>query len=389
MKVVYANQTPPESWSSAIFLAGPTPRAETTVPSWRPDALQYLEHLGYDGVVFVPEDENGTWQHDYIDQIEWEEMCLHFSDVILFWIPRDLAEMPAFTTNDEWGFWKAKDPMKLVLGTPPNAPKVRYQRYYADKLHIPTHDTLQATCAAAIKKLGDTSNTTRQTGERSVPLHIWRTPSFESWYMNLIDVGNRLDDAKVEWVFRTNNEIPVLFFWILTVDIYISTEDRHKTCEVVIARPDISTILLYERRTPIRDSRIVVVKEFRSPVSNGAGYVLELPGGSSWKAEQDPLEIAIEECHEEVGLHLPPDRFVTHQTRQIAATALAHRAHLFSAELSPAEMEEVAKNAHVVRGVAADTEYTRAIVMTYGELLDSTNVDWSMLGMVASVFYLK
>ncbi len=385
MKVVYANQAPPESWSSAIFLAGPTPRAETTLPSWRPDALKYLEDMDYKGVVFVPEDVNGVWHHSYDDQIEWEEMCLNFADVIIFWIPRDIAQMPGFTTNDEWGFWKAKDPMKLVLGTPDVAPKVRYQRYYANKHHVPTHDTLQATCVVAIEKLGNTSNITRQGGERSVPLHIWRTSSFQGWYKNLVEAGNRLDDAKVEWVLRVGPTQQFVFFWILHVDVYISAEDRHKTNEVVIARPDISTILLYERRTPVRDSRVVLVKEFRSPVSNEDGYVFELAGGSSWKANQNPLEVAVEECHEEVGLCLMPHRFAVHQTRQVAATALTHRAHLFSAELSTEEMDKVAENTHVVRGVKEDTERTWAVVMTYGDLLESTNVDWSMLGMVASV----
>jgi Nucleoside 2-deoxyribosyltransferase like len=385
MKVVYANQTPPQSWSSAIFLAGPTPRADTTLPSWRPEALKLLQETGFSGVVFVPESEDGSWQHSYDDQIEWEEMGLNFADVILFWIPRDLEQMPAFTTNDEWGAWKKQDPMKLVLGTPKHAPKVRYQRYYAEKQNVPTHDSLEATCVAALAKLGDTSNTLRTDGERSIPLHVWRTSSFQNWYRNLVEAGNRLESAKVEWVFRVGPTQQFVFFWILHADVYIAAEDRHKTNEVVIARPDISTILLYERRTPVRDSRIVVVKEYRTAVSNGAGYVFELAGGSSWKANQNPFEVAVEECHEEVGLHLMPDRFSRHQTRQVAATVLAHRAHLFSAELSKAEMDEVAKNTHVVRGVEEDTERTWAIVMTYGELLDTTNVDWSMLGMVASV----
>ncbi len=173
--------------------------------------------------------------------------------------------------------------------------------------------------------------------------------------------------------------------WILHVDVYIAAEDRNKKNEVVIARPDISTILLYERRTPIRDSRIVVVKEFRSTVSNPSGYVVELAGGSSWNAHQDPFMVAMEECHEEVGLHLEPERFVMHQVRQMAATTLAHRAHLFSAELTTKEMDEVAKNAHVVRGVKEDSERTWATIYTYNELLQATNVDWSTLGMVASV----
>lgn len=120
--------------------------------------MGYLEALGYEGVVFVPEDEDSTWRHSYDDQVEWEEMCLNYADAIIFWIPRELQHMPAFTTNDEWGFWKARDPMKLVIGTPQDAPKVRYQRYYANKHDIPLRDTLKDSCAAALEKLGETGH---------------------------------------------------------------------------------------------------------------------------------------------------------------------------------------------------------------------------------------
>ncbi len=393
MIVVYANQTPPKSWTSAIFLAGPTPRANTGLPSWRPEALRYLEEGGYDGVVFVPEDEDGTWQHNYDAQIEWEELCLNLADIIIFWIPRELTHMPAFTTNDEWGFWKAKDPAKLILGTPKDAPKVRYQRYYAEKLHVPLHDNLRDVCAAAHvhARLGEWTSPlgkrVRTDGERFVPLHIWRTPSFQTWYGNLLQAGNRLDKATVEWVFRVGANQQFILFWTLHVDIYITAENRHKTNEVVIARPDISTILLYERRMPVRDSRIVIVKEFRSPVSNKDGYVYELAGGSSWKANQDPIKIAVDECSEEVGLTLPSDRFVQHQARQLAATAVTYRAHLFSAALTTAEMDQVVSNSHVTHGVTEDSERTWSLVMTYSEILASETIDWSMLGMIASVLH--
>jgi 8-oxo-dGTP pyrophosphatase MutT (NUDIX family) len=311
-------------------------------------------------------------------------MCLNFADVILFWIPRELALMPAFTTNDEWGFWKARDPLKLVLGTPKDAPKVHYQRYYAEKQNIPLHDSLEATCAAAIQKLTGI-DTIRTDGERCVPLHIWRTASFQNWYQHLINAGNRLDSARVEWVFRVGPARQFIFAWVLHVDVYIAAEGRHKTNEVVIARPDISAILLYERRTPLGDSRIVLVKEFRSPVSNNKGYVFELAGGSSWKMNQNPIEVAVEECHEEVGLRLEPDRFTLHQARQLAATALSHRAHLFSAELTSTEIDEVIQNAHVVYGEANTSERTWAVVTTYRDILNDTTIDWSMLGMIASV----
>ena len=99
MQIVYANQTPPELWKSAIFLAGPTPRDEgdDTPLSWRPEALRILAELDYDGVVFVPEDADGEWRQSYDNQIEWEELCLNLADVIVFWIPRELVHITGLT----------------------------------------------------------------------------------------------------------------------------------------------------------------------------------------------------------------------------------------------------------------------------------------------------
>lgn len=78
MHVVYAKQAPPDTWIHAIFLAGPTPRDPET-PSWRPEALKILEDMGYNGVVFVPEQDDGEWRGSYIDQVEWEEMGLEMA----------------------------------------------------------------------------------------------------------------------------------------------------------------------------------------------------------------------------------------------------------------------------------------------------------------------
>ncbi len=389
MHVVYANQRPPESWTSSIFLAGPTPREGRDIPapiSWRLEALDILKTIGYKGVVFVPETEDGTFKHDYDDQIEWEEMCLNFADVILFWIPRELTAMPGFTTNDEWGYWKKSDPMKLVLGTPPGAPKVKYQRYYAEKYSIPLVGSLEEACTLAYQKI-QPIGIRRTGGEREVPLHIWHTPSFRQWYRALKQARNKLEGARVEWTFRVGPNKDTVFFWVLHVDIYIDAEDRHKSNEVVIGRPDISTILLYKKVADVLQSRLVLVKEFRSPVSNYVGFVLELAGGSSFKEVGDHLMIAAEECFEELGLRIRPNRFREHETRQLTATTLAHRAHLFSVCLTSEEMDEVVLTSDTVRGVEEDSERTQAVVTTYREVLTDNLVDWSMLGMIASVLH--
>jgi hypothetical protein len=57
--------------------------------------------------------------------------------------------MPAFTTNDEWGFWKASG--KVTWGAPPEAVKVTYQWYYAQKLEVPTATTLEEAVRNSIR----------------------------------------------------------------------------------------------------------------------------------------------------------------------------------------------------------------------------------------------
>lgn len=107
----------------SIFLAGPTPRGDNTI-SWRSDACKKLEKMGFDGVVYVPE--YSTWKPkaDYVDQAMWEREALTNATVILFWVPRSLPDMPAFTTNVEFGYWLHSG--KVVYGRPDDASKIKY-----------------------------------------------------------------------------------------------------------------------------------------------------------------------------------------------------------------------------------------------------------------------
>lgn len=237
MQVVYTGESAPESLEKSIFLAGPTPRSKR-VASWRPEALHILEELGYNGVVFVPEYPNGVVKPDYMGQVEWEEKYLNMADCILFWVPRKIKGMPAFTTNIEWGVWENSG--KVVFGAPTWAAKVEYQKYYAKKLKVPLFDNLKGTIQAALNMVGD--GVLRIGGEREVPLYIWRTASFQQWYQAQKQAGNRLDGAKVEWTFRVGPNRGHVFLWALHVNVYIAGEERNKTNEVVISRPDIATI---------------------------------------------------------------------------------------------------------------------------------------------------
>lgn len=145
MQVAYARSVLPRS----IFLAGPTPR-EQSVPSWRPEALRIIDTFGFDGTVFVPEDGDGSTRFSYDDQIEWELRALHSATVILFWIPRELTDMPAFTTNVEFGLFAAR--RNIVMGHPRAAPKMTYLQGIAKLYGIRCEMTLQDTCWHAIQK---------------------------------------------------------------------------------------------------------------------------------------------------------------------------------------------------------------------------------------------
>lgn len=122
MQINYSDQEVIKGKRS-IFLAGPTPRGENT-KSWRTEACEKLEQLGFDGVVYVPE--YSTWKPktDYVDQAMWEREALSEATVILFWVPRKLPDMPAFTTNVEFGYWLHSG--KVIYGRPNDAEKIKY-----------------------------------------------------------------------------------------------------------------------------------------------------------------------------------------------------------------------------------------------------------------------
>lgn len=129
MKIIYSDEDftlrkdprhDPSPEQDSIFLAGPTPR-RVDVKSWRPEALELLDKLGFRGIVLVPE--RRDWQNwDYLTQVEWEWKGLNTCDLVVFWIPRELVTMPAFTTNVEFGRYVDNS----VYGRPDNAPKNDY-----------------------------------------------------------------------------------------------------------------------------------------------------------------------------------------------------------------------------------------------------------------------
>ncbi len=112
-----------------IFLAGPTPRDKSVV-SWRVDAINELIELGFDGIIYSPENSDGSPKADYVDQALWEREALTEASAIVFWIPREIEKMPAFTTNVEFGYWINRN--KIVYGRPNNARKIKYLDWLYD-----------------------------------------------------------------------------------------------------------------------------------------------------------------------------------------------------------------------------------------------------------------
>lgn len=107
----------------SIFLAGPTPR-EARVKTWRKEACKFLEDNGFDGIVYVPEYSTFRPLENYLNQVEWERDALSNASTIVFWIPRELPDMPAFTTNVEFGYWIHTG--KILYGRPDNSEKNEY-----------------------------------------------------------------------------------------------------------------------------------------------------------------------------------------------------------------------------------------------------------------------
>lgn len=151
MTEIYSDQLVPDDFvKPAIFLAGPTPRLKNPVPSWRPDALKILRDVGFEGTVFIPEYSTFKPMRSYTEQVEWEWAALHSSATVVFWVPRDLETMPAFTTNVEFGYYLGKQ--RVVYGRPDNSPKNTYLDWLYNKVtgKIP-YNSLQATMEAAVE----------------------------------------------------------------------------------------------------------------------------------------------------------------------------------------------------------------------------------------------
>jgi ADP-ribose pyrophosphatase YjhB (NUDIX family) len=149
---------------------------------------------------------------------------------------------------------------------------------------------------------------------------------------------------------------------------------------------DIFNVVLFDKEThEIFNKKVILVKEFRSPVRNKEGFVFECIGGSSFK-DGNPVNIAQSELKEETGIEIDPLRFKACGTRQVASTLSAHHAVVYAAALSKDEINKIEESVkNKTFGVAEDTEKTYVVVCKVQDLLDGKiPVDWANLGMILS-----
>lgn len=395
MNIVFSDMPLPAEQSHSIFLEGPSPRSPD-MGDCRHDVFYTLKALGFTGTLFIPIPRQRFYPGDsfenevdwtYDGQVAWEQAARAMSDVLLCWVDRRIDRtredlgMPGFTTNVEFG--EDLHTGKLVYGRPDGADKVSYLDQCARHSGMVVHTTIKSACSEALKRLGDGAK--RIGGETQVPLFIWRTKAFQSWYGNLQQAGNRLDGAKVLSHVSIGSAIsPFVFSYTMKVNVWVAAEQRHKSNEIIVSRPDISAVVALHRNAE-GILRVILVREFRSPVNNAQGMVYELPAGSCQDDTVGSDENAQHELHEETGLLIADaSRFRQVGRRQLAATFSTHRAHVLAVELEDHEFDRLVASQGVAFGETGATETGER---TYVEISDVARifelpVDYATLGMI-------
>lgn len=383
MDIRYSLSELPKKISKSIFLMGPTPR-DKNVPSWRPEALQILKQLGYNGTVYVPEYEDGPKDKNFShsDQIKWERLVMQSVDTIMAWVPRDLDTLPAFTTNVEFGLYC--DSNRLIFGHPPEAHKMEYLDWMAEDKKINIHDNLKDLCKEAVER---TLDAPRINGEVYIPSMFWNHSAFQEWYNVQVNAGHKIIYARPLWAFSPYHQLPEgkgkdLFCFSMLVYVHIPEENRTKVNEFIFGRTPVAQVLLYEPNKTILDTRIAIVKEFRSPAATAKdGFVYELPGGSS-STKKNPYQVILDEIYEETGVKADHSKLLFVNSRQGISTLSIHKVNLFKYELSEKEIENIIKTQDQVRGVAESSERTFTIIKTVQECISENIIDYATLGMI-------
>lgn len=139
-----------------VYLAGPCARTKEQT-RWQEQAIEILNKYATDIVIVDPTnlETNDTLEgFDWNKENEWEHETMWRADKIIFWVPRDLKEMPGWTTNIEFGYWIGSFPQKVFYGRPKDAPKTEYLDWLFKKQKPKEniYDSLEELILAVLKK---------------------------------------------------------------------------------------------------------------------------------------------------------------------------------------------------------------------------------------------
>ena len=406
MQLVFADDVLPQQVRKTIFLAGPNPRykdGDAIQTTWRHNAIEYLEHRGFDGHVFIPLPK-GSFFGDYVvgavsdydHQIKWEDEAMARADVILFYVPRS-KDLQGLTTNIEFG--RYLDSGRIVYGRPDDAMNIRYLDEQMAKRNRPVYGDSPAgfeygsllpslinTLEAAMKRCGD--GALREGGEVLVPQLYWNSPQFQDWYKNMItNTGNKLLGFEAKTVITFNSD-QFLFGFAAWVNVFVTGENREKSNEWIFSRTYTSYVAPYYVDPETGKRKYVLVREFRSPANNPAGYVFELPGGSSTDGKDiNPFVNAQKEVEEETGLRIDDiSRFRFLGNRQTFSTFSINKIFATAVELTTTEFNQVeqAMKSGTVFG-ENDEERIKLFIVSGEDLVDNYDdipVDYTTLGII-------
>jgi 8-oxo-dGTP pyrophosphatase MutT (NUDIX family) len=380
MKIIFSDEQLPDTITKTLFLAGPSIR-DYKETDWRKNAISILEELKYDGIVFIPipspvfYGKTPLSKSSYDNQIKWEQNARRMSDVILFWILRDLDKKAyGLTTNFELG--EDLNTGKVTYGRPDNADKCRYTDTCVTEKGLPIFQCLNELIKYSLTFL---FNVKRENGERFIQSSLWKNHNFVNWLQLNKKVGNYLEDAKVITVFPSILGIDI-FSYIIQVNVFIKNENRYKSNEIILSRKDLTSVLPYFKKDG--QTYIVLVKEYRTPVRNADNYVYELPGGSG-----NGLENAQKELVEETNLNIEQSRFQFVNTRQVSSTFSVHTNSIYRVELNEEEINyilNVAKN-NIVFEDEEGCERTFIEILNINNLFNKP-IDYGNLGAIFECF---
>lgn len=379
MQLVFSDQPLPTFVEKSLFLEGPSPRDLETL-DWRREAVEILEQLHYNGVVYIPCPKNvwdrskdGKW--DYDSQVSWEHKARFASDAIVCWVPRELEKMPALTTNVEFG--EDFDLGRFYYGRPDWAKKCRYLDSKAIEQGLPIHTDLYDLLLNVVSNLKPLP---RSDAWAAIPAMAWEFDSFRQWFSSMNLVGNELREATVTHVLGKANKS---FLFVLQAKIYVANENRVKSNESVVFRKNTVTVVPYYIQ---EDGSIAyaLVNEFRAATCSDLGLVKEFVSGSSPANEATVMDTVKEELKEELGLIVETSRLARLGEKQINATLLGHKTIVYALRLTQEEYLGIkkAETKKTVYGEFGSSEVITLCIHTKNEILKSRSTDCTTLAAV-------